>query len=378
MDQTVFSQNVTINRFDYSLTVLKCAYGGYKIIITDGDKNWVGLFVGDGNELDRLKSALREKDGMKYSITMINDSTINIHVEHALFPISDKYELSVEVVDDISSQLHTVMSKLKLLEAVQPSKTYPITQSMLGKGTKIGNCGLTNIQTLKRYLEFYISKIQFDYNSNSGSIKLDAKTKEISEHNMTRDYPDNIKIKDIKKYYKISHVHAEEKPVPTKNSIVFDGLIQFKPVTTGSKKSCVSEDCNVIRATNMYTVITKRYQTDDHIVGLIERDSDEITFSFCSVDENFTHTIVALNGNQTTSANYITIPLDDYYEQYLIALPFYVPDGVYFNNNGNYSLLVKNNKLYYNFQDLNLQAKTASVPSSYNFSLRYVSELRIN
>lgn len=364
MDLTMFSQNVTINGFDYSLTVLKCAFDSYKIIITDGDKSWNGSFENNNNELDRLKSALREKDGMKYSISMIDDSLIKINVKHSLFTVSDEYELNIQIVDDISSQLNILTNKMKLIDSVQPPTTYPITLSMLGKGSKIGNCGLTNIKTLKRYLDFYISKIQFDQNNDVGETQLNLKVNKISPTNTTGNYPENIVIDDIQKYYKISYVYAEEKPVPTENSIVLDNL-----VIINEQIKCVK----VTLASNTYTIITKRYQTDDHVVGLITKTKNIIIFEFCTDDDGsgkITHTITPLTGNKSSITKHnrdcIVIPLNEFFEQYIIALPFHVPDGLYRRYYEEYFLMIKNNKIYHNFHDLNVQNNTATcyVPST--------------
>lgn len=55
-----------------------------------------------------------------------------------------------------------------------------------------------------------------------------------------------------------------------------------------------------------------------------------------------------------------TVPLDHFYEQYVIELPFHVPDGFYSSDRPDKFFMIRNNKLYQNIHDLNMQDETAS------------------
>lgn len=355
---TIISQNISIEneKTDYDLTVFKCN-DSYEIVISDDKENWICVFS-DLSQLNRLKYALRKKDGMKYSIKKISN-TLKMIINHDLFEVNDEYEFDLCIEESNNeAKMKQIMKRMQELDLV-PQKTHFITSSMM----KCHNNELfPDLQELKNHIAFYISAQSTDkalLNQNKPNFEI------------------NMRLLNMN--YKFSYIHSDERPVPTKNSIVFDGVIKVD-----------ERSVNLTKLTDIYTLIT-RITPRENIMGTIKKYPGFIELEFYR--DNLFHTIYYESAKdfnvrrrldipknrskcsvkkaavrketqtQHVSSTHHTIPLDKFYNLYMFKLPFDVLDGVYQsqNNHGTSQfVLIRNNQIYHEIFDLNLENQTAT------------------
>jgi hypothetical protein len=317
--ETEYKQDITINDMDYVAFLIsnsdnlpkesesgdKKNMVSFKFVISGNGNEYVLQIKSESKKIMRLQHALRNKMSLSYKTSLTKEGDLVLKLHHQLIDLDDGYILKKQDHDTSIGAL--LENRIKHLEKKCLEDEYPITDDMIGPCYKT-QCDIT-AENIQKVID-----------------------------NVAQEPVKTTVIKGINNYYHTKYVYQKEVPVPSKNQLVYCGLLLFNENSLNHKKD----------VSNMYTILTKKYS--NNVSAIMTKKDNTITFNMCgqnsgNLECDFKR-CPSLKSEYINSQNIVFCDEDAYYKYcYLAEIPFHVDDGLYRMGESSF-ILVKNKKIY--------------------------------
>ena len=212
-----FTQDINIDNLIYTCSIINNENDNYKLLFSKNNVKYSCVIYND--DVDTLKYALNELEGLKCLYNFNNNELLKINIIHKSIKLNISHELFIEKNLSFNDIIEDRVKKLE----DNKNKIYPI------KNTYLGPCVIVDDENYMKP-DYVYYKLRDIINS--------------------KDYRNNgCFLMELIIYYDIKYIYQDVKPLISKNQLIFDGIHKFN--CDKYYKPHISD--------NFYTILTKKY-----------------------------------------------------------------------------------------------------------------------